>query len=89
MENLYSVNQIAFILKVHPLSVRRYIKSGKLKAVRFGGSVRVKEDDFHTFVREFVPALSPILPKEKKIQRIKIFDAFDPFFKLDGKGASI
>jgi excisionase family DNA binding protein len=42
MDNLLNVNQVAFILKVHPLTVRKYIKDGKLKAIRAGGEYQDK-----------------------------------------------
>ena len=48
MTNLLSVRQVAFILKVHPLSVRRYIKEGKLKAIRAAGNVRIEESELQT-----------------------------------------
>ena len=40
-DTLFSVNQVSILLKVHPLTVRRYIKEGKLKAIRVAGNIRV------------------------------------------------
>ena len=53
MENLLNIRQVAFILKVHPLTVRRYIKDGKLNAVRVGGNVRIKESQLLDFNYKF------------------------------------
>lgn len=90
MENLFSVNQVAFMLKVHPLTVRRYIKEGKLKAVRAGGNIRIKESELQNFNKDF-SASKPAMRKlsfEKK-NPVKTFTDIDPLFQLQGRGASL
>jgi excisionase family DNA binding protein len=42
-ERLLTVNEVAERLRVHPITVRRHIKAGRLRAVRIGRSVRVSE----------------------------------------------
>ena len=90
MENLFNVNQVAFILKVHPLTIRRYIKEGRLKAVKAGGNIRIKESELQDFNKDFTSPknLFKKLPFEKK-SPIKIFSEIDPIFQLQGKGASL
>lgn len=92
MTTLLSVRQVAFILKVHPLSVRRYIKDGKLKAVRVGGNVRIEEVELQNFNKVLTPA--PKITSDTVLKRvrptiIKIFTPDDPFLRLKGRGASI
>ena len=88
MENLLNINQVAFILKVHPLTVRRYIKEEKLKAVRAGGNVRIKESELANFNKDFTSA--PSKKKEfRKINPAKVFTLDDPLFRLKGRGASL
>jgi len=88
MENLYSIKQVAYILKVHPLTIRRYIKEEKLKATKIGGNVRVKESDLADFSKDFVPNKQPIT-KTPRTQTFTQFDDADPLFQLQGKGASL
>ena len=88
MENLLSVNQVAFILKVHPLTVRRYIKEGKLKAVKAGGNIRIKESQVFEFNKEFFPSETTTAVRNKIIPA-KRFDLDDPLFRLKGRGASL
>ena len=52
MDNLFNVNQAAFILKVHPLTIRRYIKEGRLKALKVGGAIRIREKDLQEFNKD-------------------------------------
>lgn len=49
-ENTLSVKDVSEILKVHEVSVRRWIKSGELKAIHFHG-YRINPIDFMAFIR--------------------------------------
>ena len=92
MTTLLSVRQVAFILKVHPLSVRRYIKDGKLKAIRVGGNVRIEESELQNFNKALTPApkiTSSTILKRVRPTIIKVFTSDDPFLRLKGRGASI
>jgi excisionase family DNA binding protein len=91
MTNLFNVNQAAFILKVHPLTIRRYIREGKLKAVKVGGNVRIDEKDLQDFNKDFTPRENP--NKEPGIRQKynppKTFSDEDPFLRLQGRGATV
>ena len=89
MNNLMSVNQVAFILKVHPLSVRRYIKNKKLKAVKVGGNVRITDNDLADFHKEFTGVKKGSFFNLKKISSVKLFSEDDAFLRLKGRGASL
>lgn len=92
MENLFNVNQAAFIMKVHPLTIRRYIKEGRLKAVKAGGAVRIKESDLQVFNKEFTPyeRKEPSSPfRAIKTPTAKSFNLDDPLLRLKGRGASL
>jgi len=89
MENLLNVNQVAFILKVHPLTIRRYIRDGKLKAVRAGGNVRIKESSLLEFNKEFSSTPSQKQFVKSTIIPAKVFNIDDPLFRLKGRGASL
>ena len=88
MDNLLSVKQVAYILKVHPLTVRRYIKEERLKAVKSGGNVRIKESDLSEFNKDFKPNMAPV-GKAAKQPTFQTFNESDPLFQLRGKGASL
>lgn len=45
-----TVEEMASILKVVPMTVYRYLKAGKLQAYKFGKEYRVYESDFKAFV---------------------------------------
>lgn len=89
MENLLNVNQVAFILKVHPLTIRRYIKEGKLKAVRVAGNVRIKESSLSDLNKDFSPTPSRKQLVRTSIIPAKVFNIDDPLFRLNGRGASL
>jgi excisionase family DNA binding protein len=90
VENLLNVNQIAFILKVHPLTVRRYIRENRLKAVKAGGNVRIRESDLNSFTKAFsVTTKHPANPIEKQSNISKSFTADDPLLRMEGRGASL
>ena len=48
-ETYYTVEQIAGLLNIHPKTIQRYIREGKLRAVKLGKSWRVTGHDLSTF----------------------------------------
>jgi len=48
---LYTAPEIAVIAKVHIDTVRRWIRSGKLNAVRFGKEYRITEEELQAFLK--------------------------------------
>ncbi|MBI3379410.1 helix-turn-helix domain-containing protein [Candidatus Gottesmanbacteria bacterium] len=51
MENIYTVKQVAEKLQVSLLTVRRYIKAGKLQASKLGKDYRILETDIMKFLQ--------------------------------------
>jgi excisionase family DNA binding protein len=50
MDKLYDLQEVANILQVHIDTVRRYIKSGALRAAKIGKAYRVQERDLQAFI---------------------------------------
>ena len=87
MEEFYTVNQAAIVLKVHPLTIRRYVKEGKLKAFRAGGNIRIALPDLRAFIQSFVPRTKSL--KEPHFSTEINFSLDDPFFRLKARGLSM
>lgn len=88
MDDLFTVNQVAIILKVHPLTIRRYIRQGKLRAVKLGGNVRISQENLNNFSQSYRPS-----SYHHKIQTPQAtstpFSASDSLMKLKGRGISL
>ena len=52
MERLLTVNEAAKILRLNSETVARYIREGKISAVKLGRVWRVEEKDLEQFIRE-------------------------------------
>lgn len=92
MDQLFNVKQAAYILKVHPLTIRRYIKEGKLTAIKAAGNIRIKNEDLASFQKQFTPGNSPSTissPLRKRIISYKTFTDADPFLRLEGRAGSV
>lgn len=89
MDNLLNVRQVAFILKVHPLTIRRYLKDGRLKAVKVGGNVRIKESQLNDFNKDFSSSSQRKETVKSNLKPAKTFTLDDPLFRLKGRGASL
>src|SRR5947208_1195188 len=50
-ETYYTLEEAAAILKFHPLTVRRWIRQGKIAAKRFGKQVRLRLEDLERAAR--------------------------------------
>ena len=51
MEKLYTVKEIAEALSLNKMTVQRFIKEKKIKAVKVGREYRVKESDYNEFIK--------------------------------------
>ncbi|MFX4221515.1 MAG: helix-turn-helix domain-containing protein [Thalassobaculum sp.] len=50
LDNWLTVEAVATALCVHHTTVRRWIKAGKLKAKKVGGTVRIRSCDLNVFI---------------------------------------
>lgn len=89
MDEFYTINQAAVILKVHPLTVRRYIKERKLKAYRAGGNIRVAVNDLKNFTQSFIPRHRNVKSATEPSLIGNRFSFNDPIFTIRGKGLSL
>jgi len=91
MEEFYTVNQASLTLKVHPLTIRRYIKEGKLKAYRAGGNIRISVNDLRTFTQNLTPRNKTTRSQSEQndVNPSKLFSIDDPLFRLKARGLSM
>lgn len=85
MTNFFTVNQVAVILKLHPLTIRRFIRENKLAAIKVAGAVRIREENFVNFQKTY-NSKSPSLASKSKL---KAFTGKDPLWKIAGRSSSI
>ena len=52
VEKLLTVNETAKILRLNPETVARYIREGKIPAIKFGRVWRVEEKDLEEFIKK-------------------------------------
>lgn len=52
-DELLTIDEVAAELKLHPDTIRRYIREGKLKQTRVGGTaIRVRRSELNRFISE-------------------------------------
>jgi excisionase family DNA binding protein len=52
-QHFYTTEDVAKLLQVDPESIRRYVRSGKLRAVRLGGKfIRIERTDLNKFIED-------------------------------------
>lgn len=52
IERFLTTEQVAGILQVHPFTILKFIKQGKLPGVKLGRVYRIKESDVMQFLEE-------------------------------------
>jgi excisionase family DNA binding protein len=50
LDKLYTTEQVADLLQIHPLTVLKYIKVGRLRAVKLGRVYRITESALQKFL---------------------------------------
>ena len=80
IEKFLTTEQVANILQVHPFTILKFHKEGKLKGVKLGRVYRIKESDVREFLeermtknkpakaKEPVPTQEEEVPKETKVE---------------------
>lgn len=53
VNNFYTVEEVASLLKVHSNTVRGWIRQGKLDAIKINTLTRIREADLETFMKPF------------------------------------
>ena len=48
-------NEVAKVLKLHPFTVTRLAREGKLPAFKVGGVWRIKKDEFEHWITSMLP----------------------------------
>jgi excisionase family DNA binding protein len=66
-EKFFTTEQVANILQVHPFTILKFIKEGKLKGIKLGRVYRIMESDIKNFLEERMTK-----PKKKKPQEEKV-----------------
>jgi excisionase family DNA binding protein len=66
--NLLTVDETAAMLRVNPVTIRRYIKSGRLPAVRVGRHVRIEKEAAEALATPIVLSANQV-PVEKDVFR--------------------
>jgi excisionase family DNA binding protein len=51
MEQLYTVEQAAEILQIHPRTLRNWLNAGRVKGRQFGRVWRIEKDDLEAFIK--------------------------------------
>jgi excisionase family DNA binding protein len=92
---LLTVQEVADLLKVSPITVRRHIAAGRLPAVRAGRRVRVPRESLETFLTPAHPNESiargrrPLFPPPTQEELARRRDAVDAVLTLREKMPSI
>jgi len=63
-EKFFTTEQVANILQVHPFTILKFIKQGKLKGIKLGRVYRIKESDVEQFIEDRMTG-GPSKKKEK------------------------
>lgn len=50
VEQIYTTEQVAKLLQIHPLTVLKYIKQGKMHGIKLGRIYRIRESDLQKFL---------------------------------------
>jgi len=85
-DKLLTTEQVADLLQVHPFTVLKYIKSGKIKAIKLGRVWRIRESDVERFLEERSMASKEPkeIPKETtEVKEIQIEEEILPNDKSD------
>lgn len=65
-EKFFTTEQVASILQVHPFTILKFIKQGKLKGIKLGRVYRIKESDMKNFLEQSEASKASGAPKKNE-----------------------
>jgi excisionase family DNA binding protein len=65
VNELLTVRDVALLCQVHEVTVRRHISQGRLQVVRVGKAVRVRQEDFESYIEPTTPAARVVAGRQK------------------------
>ena len=74
MKRYYTVEQVAELLTMHPKTIQRYIREGKLKAKKVGKSWRIYEQDLREYMKSSDVDDDNLLKPENKVLASSVID---------------
>lgn len=75
MKDYYTVDQISEMLDIHPKTIQRYIREGKLRAAKIGKGWRVTGHDLSTFIQSNSDAASELKKQpDRKVIASSVID---------------
>ncbi|MFA6991844.1 MAG: helix-turn-helix domain-containing protein [Candidatus Gracilibacteria bacterium] len=88
IEKYLTTEQVANILQVHPLTILKFIKQGKLKGVKIGRVYRIQENDVKQFLddRKMTHEKKDYTHPETKVRKEQIIDVEVKTSRKEHKG---
>lgn len=83
-DKLLTTEQVAELLQVHPFTVLKYIKTGKLKAIKLGRVWRIRESNVERFLEE-----RSMASKEPKEENSTTSETIEPTETKEAKEITI
>jgi len=74
-EKFFTTEQVASILQVHPFTILKFIKAGKLQGIKIGRVYRIKESAIDAFLEERMTKPNKKV-KEVKLKEEKVVNQF-------------
>lgn len=81
-EHLLTTEQVSKILQVHPFTVLKYIREGKLKGIKLGRVYRIRTKDVEEFLEERSMGTKQ---KAKAIQTLEKEEEHEEVIEIDEK----
>jgi excisionase family DNA binding protein len=93
IEQFFTTEQVAKLLQVHPFTILKFIKQGKLNGVKIGRMYRIKESDVQTFLQERVtsasskkqPSKAKTSTKTKTAEKVTTNNSVEAEFQVSDK----
>lgn len=87
-DKFFTTEQVANILQVHPFTILKYIKQGKLKGYKLGRVYRIKESEINKFLEARLTKNEAPMDLGTLDPKIKSKPPKDEHFKIDPSGKS-